>query len=782
MKIPLTLVTPIAIVTSDKTKLITVDQIMSSPETSTTKRLYTPEERNVLSIDAIEEWRELQRKALYKERLKAIREGRSIDDSSYIDDFRSKNDTTLDEFLSSKGIESSHAGYGDLRDTLESSSIDSVHDDEWYSSPKTRGLGDSAESEREKIDLSMRNHLIENDREDTAEIDITPEKFNELARKKQMAHTTLIQTPMYDFQARKEARIDYDKAADDYDKALESMLARDTSGVTVVDDNSHENDINEIINRHLNTQNKSQHGILIEKGGKRAQLLEKYSTFSTKKKIGYGLGLGVAGAAAGFVAGAAGAGAAAVIAGMKIYGVSRSYFLGKANIYKEPGDTALDFTYDRTRAESASVQAVEYARRHDNLVIEQAETTKKRALGLGLGAAALTGAAGAIGAWAHSALDAAEPIGGNDGHWRAGYLEHIGDADVSGDVDTPSVDLPGGGSGGESDFNTPDSDADKLAKEAAEKAHALESYIDSHEDGFSVEKGEGWYHTFKEFGVTGSKQDDLLREIGPELERMGEAHRTEDGLWGINRPGELSDEASKLIVETADAHNWLGEQVSSSAESAPIALQEVKPGEGILQTLHDAGVEDPTLQDVDAVQDQLVQDGAAYQNGPGGYAGLNLPVDGMMDAKGVETVMDYADNKQLDNSVAENMVGAGEDVVDADTLPGLESAEHDVHSYLEWAEMQGDIHQMSDLLKEGSNESIQSLNANDDFQDTMKYIQADLKGLNYPGTDTPVLVQDYSVGGERWKFNVLPEGATHMPAKVINTLIAYEQRQFALAS
>ncbi len=763
---------------------------MTSPETNPAPRHFTAEERQVLSIETIEEWRELQRKSQYKERLKAAKEGRGLADTSYIDEFIAKNDTNLDEFLASKGIDPDHPGYADVRDTLKHSSIDSINDHEWYSSAKSRGVGEDAVSDRDMLDVFVRGKLAENDAEhvdviDKPEAEITPEKFNELTRKKQEAHAALIQTPYYKFSRKKKAQDAYDKASDDYDRALNTILSRDINGVVEKDDNSHETEINSIINSRINGQNKDQHGVLIETGGKRAQLLEKYSSFSTKKKIGYGLGLGVFGAGLGFAAGAAGAGAAAVIAGMRIYGVSRSYFLGKANIYKEPSDNALQFRYDSSRSETAATQAVEYARQHDVLVIEEAEKTKKRAAIIGLGAGALSGAAGALGAWAHSALDAAEPIGANDGHWRAGYLEHIGDVEVSADVDAPSVDLPGGGSGGESDLNTdplPDSDADKLAKDAAEKAHALESYLDSHEDGYIVEKGEGWYHTFKEFGVTGSKQDDLLREIGPELERMGEAYRAEDGEWRITRPGELSEEASKLIVETADAHNWLGEQISSSVESAPAALQEVKPGEGILQTLHDAGVENPTLQDVDAVQDLLVRDGAAYQNGPGGYAGLNLPVDGMMDAKGVETVMDYTDNKELDNSVAENMVGAGDDVVDSETLPGLESAEHDVHSYLEWSEMQGDIHQMSDLLKDGSNESIKSLNENDDFQNTMKYIQADLKGLNYPGTDTPVIVQDYSVGGERWKFNALPEGATHMPAKVINTLIAYEQRHFALAA
>ncbi|MEO5691052.1 MAG: hypothetical protein ABIQ64_02600 [Candidatus Saccharimonadales bacterium] len=766
---------------------------MSSPETNPTHRRFTAEERQVLSIETIEEWREHQRKAIYKERLKAAAEGRGLADTSYIDEFAAKNDTHLDEFLASKGIDSDHPGYADVRDTLKQSSIDSINDHEWYSSAMSRGAGEDSESDRDKFDSSLRMKLAENEVDDAdnkndldvAEKDITPEKFNELARKKQEAHAALIQTPHFKFARRKKAQAAYDKASEDYDNALHVVLSRDINGVIRKDDNSHETEINSIINSRLNGQNKDQHGVLIETGGKRAQLLEKYSTFSTKKKIAYGLGLGAAGAAAGFVVGAAGAGAAAVIAGLRMYGVSRSVFLGKADIYKEPSDNALQFRYDSNSSETAAMQAVEYARRHDILVIEQAEKTKKRALKIGIGAAALTGAAGALGAWAHSALDAAEHVNANDGHWRAGYLEHIGSSDVDANLD-PKIDGPNDLTLDDAPPGWSEDHLDRMndaAKEMADKeqAHtdAVEKYINNHAAGNIVTKGEGWNHTFKEFGVTGSKQDDLLREIGPELEKMGEAYRTEDGFWGISHPGELSDKASKLIVETADQHNWLSGNVSVVSELAPEAVQHVQPGEGILHTLHDAGVENPTLSDVASIQDQLVTDGAAYTNGPDGYAGLNLPSDGHMNANGVGTVMDYADNKQLDNSYSEQVIGSeGDATPDLEQLTGADLMEHDVHSYLEWSNLQHDIHEMSDLLKDGN---LDTINHSDEYQDALKYIQADLKGINYPNSDTPIISRDYSVGGEHWKLNAVPEGS-HMPASAVNALIAYEQRQFTLAA
>lgn len=319
----------------------------------------------------------------------------------------------------------------------------------------------------------------------------------------------------------------------------------------------------------------------------------------------------------------------------------------------------------------------------------------------------------------------------------------------------------------------------------------VDTYIEAHDAGSIVTKGEGWYHTFKEFGVTGSKQDDLLREIGPQLEKMGEAYRMEDGLWGISRPGELSDEASRLIVDTANDHGWLKEGLDSvHTDTVPEALSEVKPGEGILQTLQDAGVEDPTLQDVTAVQDQLVDNGAAYADGPGGYAGLNLPENGVMNDAGINTVMDYADNKQLDSSVSnvnveDHTVGQGENAVDYQALAGVEQAGNDHLTYLETTEMRNDIHEMSDMLNinnhDALNQNINKLNANADYQNALQYIQQDLKGLTYPGTDTLVIEPTYAVGGQQWKFNAVPDNS-YMPVKAINTLVAYEQSRFALTS
>lgn len=74
-----------------------------------------------------------------------------------------------------------------------------------------------------------------------------------------------------------------------------------------------------------------------------------------------------------------------------------------------------------------------------------------------------------------------------------------------------------------------------------------------------VQKGEGWFQTFKEMGVTSaSDQKALLNEIGPKLVSMGEAYKDADlGGYGISEPGKLSNGALSLIQSVATARGYI---------------------------------------------------------------------------------------------------------------------------------------------------------------------------------------------------------------------------------
>ena len=691
------------------------------------------------------------------------------------DDEHALCEKIIDEHLEAAGIAPDDPAYNAQKALLQETAIDSIYETNWYNSQTEDG--ETTPPRRELIYKRLEEDYsteADSGTEDDArpETEVTSEQLKLLARKKHALYAQLINVPIFAGKRRKEAQDRYNEAEREYLAALTQDVKRETAAANLPEDQQQDY-IRNLYNQRFNAENAAQHAALIEKGGIRARALEKYSEFSTKKKIAYGIGLGAVGAAAGFALGAAGASAAAIAGGVKLYGVSRAYYLGKAKIYQKPADGAMEFTVSGDDSRDIHERATAYASEYNRTVIEQAEKTKKRALKIGIGAAALTGAAGAAGAWAHSSMD---------GHWKAGYLEHIGDGDAKASA---VVDQKGGdfGAGAGDHFSRMEEAARQVAEQANANEHAVGAYVDSHAAGVDVSKGEGWYHTFKEFGVTGGNRDDLLKEIGPQLEKMGEAYRMEDGSWGISRPGELSDDASRLIVDTANEHGWLNTSIDmpASVEAVPEAVKEVKPGEGILQTLTDAGVENPTLHDVSAVQDQLVADAAAYANGPGGYAGLNLN-GGTMNEAGINTIMDYADNKQLDGSnivdTNNHIVGNGADAVNYDTLQGVEDAGNDHLSYLEATEMRNDIHEMSDLLKNGN---LEAINASPDYQDALHYVYQDLKGVMYPGTDIPVIEAKYSMGGESWKFNPVPPNS-HIPARALNTLIGYEQSKFALAS
>lgn len=681
------------------------------------------------------------------------------------DDEHALCEKIIDEHLEAAGIAPDDPAYNAQKALLQETAIDSIYETNWYNSQTEDG--ETTPPRRELIYKRLEEDYsteADSGTEDDArpETEVTSEQLKLLARKKHALYAQLINVPIFAGKRRKEAQDRYNEAEREYLAALTQDVKRETAAANLPEDQQQDY-IRNLYNQRFNAENAAQHAALIEKGGIRARALEKYSEFSTKKKIAYGIGLGAVGAAAGFALGAAGASAAAIAGGVKLYGVSRAYYLGKAKIYQKPADGAMEFTVSGDDTRDIHERATAYASEYNRTVIEQAEKTKKRALKIGIGAAALTGAAGAAGAWAHSSMD---------GHWKAGYLEHISENNPASGIKELTLDDP---------WTPPNPNAPPT--EVPDHQAAVDSYVDSHSAGAEVARGEGWYNTFKEFGVSGGNRDDLLKEIGPQLEKMGEAYRMEDGSWGISRPGELSDDASRLIVDTANEHGWLNTSIDTpaSVEAVPEAVKEVKPGEGILQTLTDAGVENPTLADVSAVQDQLVADAAAYANGPGGYAGLNLN-GGTMNEAGINTIMDYADNKQLDGSnivdTNNHIVGNGADAVNYDTLQGVEDAGNDHLSYLEATEMRNDIHEMSDLLKNGN---LEAINASPDYQDALHYVYQDLKGVMYPGTDIPVIEAKYSMGGESWKFNPVPPNS-HIPARALNTLIGYEQSKFALAS
>lgn len=124
---------------------------------------------------------------------------------------------------------------------------------------------------------------------------------------------------------------------------------------------------------------------------------------------------------------------------------------------------------------------------------------------------------------------------------------------------TPETDIdrPGdgsNGSGGEGGAGNGDG-----AGEQPGDATTPDSTPDGREYTFGPESqdihtGEGWYETFQEMGIPADQRHELLHAVGPELQRMGIAYPMGDGSWGISHPGDMPDEALRVIADAARQH------------------------------------------------------------------------------------------------------------------------------------------------------------------------------------------------------------------------------------
>ena len=136
----------------------------------------------------------------------------------------------------------------------------------------------------------------------------------------------------------------------------------------------------------------------------------------------------------------------------------------------------------------------------------------------------------------------------------------------------------------------------EIIAETEPETETIADYIERHEDGATIDSGEGLYSTFADFHISSDHHAELLQKVGPELQDMGVAYRMEDGLWGLNYAGELPDDASKLIVSTAEQNGWvdldtMSEASDSSQEIATTTLNEtftVEPGHGYTHEIMDA--------------------------------------------------------------------------------------------------------------------------------------------------------------------------------------------------
>jgi hypothetical protein len=119
-----------------------------SPSTSPE---FTQQERDVFSIDKLNEWRDRQSKSL-----DGYREDFS-ENPNYVEDFKNSIDVDLEAYLAQNDIDTAAPNYDEIRRLFRDASIDRIRENEWGNSPASRGVdADDHKSERDKF-----SHIIE---------------------------------------------------------------------------------------------------------------------------------------------------------------------------------------------------------------------------------------------------------------------------------------------------------------------------------------------------------------------------------------------------------------------------------------------------------------------------------------------------------------------------------------------------------------------------------------------------------------------------------------------
>ena len=339
-------------------------------------------------------------------------------------------------------------------------------------------------------------------------------------------------------------------------------------------------------------------------------------------------------------------------------------------------------------------------------------------------------------------------------------------------------------------------DGDTGAPEAPLESHKP-SWSDFDKSARVVTPGEGWYQTFKELGIPKEHWAETLKSAGPDLKDHGWAYF--DGAhdeWRISHTGKLPTSALETITNAAHAH---GVELPSTASLDTTAgnLQDVthiEKGEGILQSLHEAGVKSPSLHDVAEVKDSLIASGDAYNAPELGGAGLNLG-DGIMSPQGVETLFDYADNGALDQSVVEHAaVATHADAVShiaeqsVATQPSVPQSFEHVLQHDPGAPTEHVVEQAQQVPEVAiTSTDVQSwlqhgdmLKVNGLDQSVLGEMAKQLQDVHYDN-GTPIIERQVGLFGDTWIVNDIPAGEK-MPVDAIAQLSSYFAKNYALAS
>lgn len=299
----------------------------------------------------------------------------------------------------------------------------------------------------------------------------------------------------------------------------------------------------------------NQSEMLKESYGAIGKAMEWYGRQTTLKKIAIGAGLGVAaltvGVGVGLMGGLVGAGAAATGAFSLASRTGRAYFTQLSALFKE--SAAVEFEEINYINDTSGINGVEsegikktgefmLARASERMI--EGEKIKKRAVKWAIGAAALVGAGGAAGALWHAVQDASPE------HLPGGQIQHQVE-----DMLNPS----------DTEVDNENVEVAPPPEQTVTKEEIIDNYIAEHLAARKIRPGEGWYQTFKELAIKRDNWDELLKDLGPELENM-DYKGTKLAYWDeqanewrmyMTENGKMPKSALRLIIERAEEKGYM---------------------------------------------------------------------------------------------------------------------------------------------------------------------------------------------------------------------------------
>lgn len=539
---------------------------------------YSDAERQFLDIDKIDAWRARQHGILA-----GLRESDpNFMDGAYVQLFQDNVEDALDDYLGQQGLDKDAAGYGRIREIYRNASLDKVRDKQWYTSPSARGEDPpKTASERDNAIGVVRAELATNA---TPEKKDSLEEFKRLREAKLKAYVARLKGPVFLRPGlRKELQTAYESAQKEYEAALDKLTKEEVAKWT--EDGKTAPEVEQLIadstNARFHDDVEAQRQLLIQESGLMGQWLDKYANLSRGKKIGVTIGLGAVGLGVGFAAGLLAGAAGAVVgtavatsastAGMKAFGAARVYKLRQADLFKKQADLPkfevanLGDGTNTPTTEGVRRHALDFLRTQSDKQIERGDKIKRRAVAWTVGSVAVGGAFGVL---AHGVM-AGEGIGTHaEGGWMQHWIEQQSQhpnssSDVPGTNGAPYI--PG--------EHIPDAPPSKSGGDV------VKDYLKEHAAARKIDRGEGWYQTFKELGVKQGDWQELLQKVGPKLHDIrydgvraaywdNNAHE-----WRINMTdnGKMSPEALRTIVKTANSEGFLKHSLDLSSADPSVA-------------------------------------------------------------------------------------------------------------------------------------------------------------------------------------------------------------------